>query len=131
MGPAWLDLECCEWILFHWIDDLQQKLMSLKLCIFCCVFNVCLLLLLLLSNMPMQIQFLKWFSFEGCALDAWCVFQEEMTWCSCESQGCDDRWSWVFNGHVLEWKMILTDQAHWWFSLGASKVCISWKLSLW
>ncbi len=77
---------CLTWfgmlwvILFHWIDDLQ-KLMSLKLCIFCCVFNVCLLLLLLLY-MLMQIQFLKWWSFEGCALDAWWFFQEEITWCN-------------------------------------------------
>jgi hypothetical protein len=54
-------------ILLHWIDDLCRKLMSLKLCIFCCVFNVCLLLLLLLLllYMLMQIQFLKWWSFWG------------------------------------------------------------------
>ncbi len=104
-------------ILFHWIDDLQ-KLMSLKLCIFCCVFNVCLFLLLYI---PMQIQFLKWWSFEGCALRCTMIFSGGK-WHDAVVSPKDvtivGKWT------CLRVKMSITDQAHWWFNLGASK-CVS------
>lgn len=120
MGPAWLDLECCEWFSFTGLM-ICRSIMSLKLCIFCCVFNVCLLLLLLLLYMPMQIQFLKWWSFEGCALKMHDEFFRRKWHDAVVSQKdvtIVGEWT------CLRVKMSITDQAHWWFNLGASK-CVS------